>query len=131
EAVRRYRTLATLPFDHDRRMVSVLVDDQAGQRMLISKGAPESVLDRCVDVPESARRALDAEFDAGSRVVAVASRRLPGHEQLTAADERDFTLDGFLVFLDAPKTSAVGALQRLAGLGLTVKVVTGDNPKVA
>ena len=64
------------PFDHDRRCVSVLVDHD-GQRLLITKGAPEAVLDRCTDVADEARRVLDAEFAAGNRVVAVASRPAP------------------------------------------------------
>lgn len=46
-------------------------------------------------------------------------------------DEHDLTLVGLLVFLDAPKADAAGALRRLAGLGVTVKVVTGDSPAAA
>ncbi|MGZ4447524.1 MAG: magnesium-translocating P-type ATPase [Nocardioides sp.] len=121
--------VALLPFDHDRRMVSVLVRDGA-DLLLVTKGAPETVLERCVEVPDAARAALEREFEAGNRVVAVASR--PAYdEHLTAADERDLRLVGFLVFLDPPKPGAAEALARLAGLGITVKVVTGDNPAVA
>jgi P-type Mg2+ transporter len=129
--VGRYRRIATLPFDHERRLVSVLVDDDAGARTLVTKGAPETVLDRCVDVPDSARRALSAEFRAGHRVIAVATRAAPGLGALSSDDEQGLALGGFLVFLDAPKSSARGALDRLAGLGVTVKVVTGDNAVVA
>jgi Mg2+-importing ATPase len=127
------RRLAVLPFDHERRMVSVLIEESDGSRTLLTKGAPEGVLERCTDVPADAGAVLDGEFAAGSRVVAVASRTLTAtaHDALTPADEHDLTLRGFLVFLDAPKASAVGALARLAGLGLTVKVVTGDNARVA
>jgi magnesium-transporting ATPase (P-type) len=66
-ALASYPRLAVLPFDHERRMVSVLVRDPAGQLILITKGAPETVLDRCVDVPAAAREALEAEFAAGNR----------------------------------------------------------------
>ena len=58
-------------------MVSVLVRDRARHRTLIAKGAPESVLARCVDVPRRCAAALDAEFAAGNRVVAVATRDAP------------------------------------------------------
>jgi Mg2+-importing ATPase len=126
-----YETVAALPFDHDRRMASVLVRDRQGGPTLVVKGAPESVLDRCVDVPATARTALQAEFDAGNRVVAVATRAAPGLRDLTPGDERDLTYVGLLVFLDPPKPEAAAALSRLAGLGVTVKVVTGDNPAVA
>ncbi len=130
-AVGEYRRLATLPFDHERRIVSVLVEGHERQRMLVSKGAPESVLERCTGVPNSAHETLDAEFGAGSRVIAVATRALPGQQSITPDDERDLTLQGFLIFLDAPKRSAAAAIERLAALGLTLKVVTGDNPRVA
>ncbi|WP_307811532.1 cation-translocating P-type ATPase, partial [Streptomyces fildesensis] len=123
--------LGLLPFDHDRRMVSAVVRDSAGVTTLVTKGAPESVLERCVDVPDAAREALAAEFAAGNRVVAVATRTPVGEERPTAVDERGLRLAGLLVFLDPPKPDAAAALLRLAGLGITVKVVTGDNPAVA
>src|SRR5512144_370131 len=126
-----YRRLGVVPFDHDRRLVSVLVSGRTGDPMVITKGAPEAVLERCVDVPDAARQALDAEFAAGNRVVAVATRTVPGQATLTAADEQSLTLRGLLVFLDPPKATAGPALARLAALGVRVKVLTGDNPTVA
>jgi P-type Mg2+ transporter len=126
-----YQRLAVLPFDHERRMVSVLIRDRAGEQTLITKGAPESVLDRCAEVPATARDALASEFAAGNRVVAVATRAAAEARQLTAADERGLQLAGLLVFLDPPKQDAADSLQRLASLGIAVKVVTGDNPAVA
>jgi P-type Mg2+ transporter len=128
--VAEFHRLAIVPFDHDRRCVSVLVDHD-GRRLLITKGAPESVIDRCSDVPAEARAALDREFGAGNRVVAVATRAAPELDVLDAADEHDLTLAGFLVFLDQPKPSAAGSIERLTQLGITVKIVTGDNPLVA
>jgi Mg2+-importing ATPase len=130
-ALARYRRHATVPFDHERRAVSVLVEDDQGNRMIVTKGAPESVLDRCVDVPEAIHRTLDAQFAAGNRVVAVAARPVPGQTSITAADEQDLRLRGILVFLDPPKPTAGNALTRLADLGVTVKILTGDNATVA
>jgi Mg2+-importing ATPase len=123
--------LSVLPFDHERRLVSVLVRDQRGVQTMVTKGAPESVLQRCVDVPAAATAVLAEEFAAGNRVVAVATRPAPDLTQLTPADEHDLRLAGLLVFLDPPKPDAAVALARLAGLGITVKIVTGDNPAVA
>ncbi len=122
--------IAIVPFDHERRCVSVLVD-RAGERLLITKGAPEAVMDRCIDVPDAARRVLEDRFGAGNRVVAVATRVAPELDVLTVADERDLTLAGFLVFLDQPKPSAATSIARLTRLGIVVKIVTGDNPLVA
>lgn len=129
-AVADHQRVAIVPFDHERRRVSVLVD-RGGERLLVTKGAPEAVLERCHDVTDADRQALDAEFTAGNRVVAVATRDASGLTAITDADERDLTLAGYLVFLDKPKASAPGSIARLAGLGITVKVVTGDNPLVA
>jgi Mg2+-importing ATPase len=123
--------LAVLPFDHDRRMISVLIRDPAGRSILVTKGAPETVLDRCTGVTGAARTALNAEFAQGNRVIAVATRPLPEGRRPRIDDEHGLRLAGFLVFLDPPKQDAAQALRRLADLGITVKVVTGDNPAVA
>lgn len=132
EASESYRRLALVPFDHERRMVSVLLEERSNSRMVVTKGAPESVLVRCAVVPDGARMTLEAEFAAGHRVVALATRSVPTEQStLTADDEKDLRLQGFLVFLDPPKASAGEAIKRLAELGTTVKVVTGDNPAVA
>jgi Mg2+-importing ATPase len=128
-----FRRRAILPFDHERRLTSVLVEGGGHGGLLITKGAPEAVLDRCRagSVPGQARRLLEAELATGSRVVAVASRPAPGLERISRADERDLELAGFLVFLDPPKPGAKASLDRLASLGVVVKVVTGDHPVVA
>jgi len=120
-----------LPFDHERRMTSAVVVPTGGSPLLVVKGAPETVVGRCVDLPPTAATTLAAQFSAGSRVVAVATRAAPGLTAPTAADERDLALAGFLVFLDRPKDAARGSLDRLATLGITVKICTGDNPLVA
>ncbi len=123
--------LGLLPFDYERRMTTVLVDLPGEGPTVISKGAPEAVLARCVDIPSLARATMESHFRAGDRLVAVASRLAAGRTELTAGDERDLHLAGFLVFLDQPKTSARQGLKRLVDLGITVKVVTGDNALVA
>lgn len=130
-ALADYTRLGLLPFDHERNMVSVLVRDGAGVLTHITKGAPETVLDRCLDVPDEARAALDTEFAAGNRVIAVATREASEARSPVAADEHGLKLAGYLVFLDPPKADAEDALRRLASIGIAVKVVTGDNPTVA
>jgi Mg2+-importing ATPase len=130
-ALAGHQRVGSLPFDHERRMASVLVEGPGGRLMLVTKGAPESVLARCGTVPAAARAALDAEFAAGHRVVAVATRDMGRRRRLTAGDEHSLDYAGLLVFADPPKPDAAAALHRLAGLGVTVKVVTGDNATVA
>jgi P-type Mg2+ transporter len=122
--------VAEAPFDHERQLGSVLADGPAG-RLLVAKGAPEAILARCADVPAGAAAALDRLFAAGSRVVAVATRPADGLATLTPAAEHDLDLRGFLCFADPPKVDAAPSLERLAELGVTVKLVTGDNGRVA
>jgi Mg2+-importing ATPase len=117
-------------FDYERRMMSVLVDGPDG-RLVVTKGAPESVLAACPSVPDEARAAVDAEFAAGSRVVAVATRDGSPLSSLDPEHERDLTLVGFLAFDDPQKPDAAASLARLADLGIAVKIVTGDNERVA
>ncbi|HXR11098.1 MAG TPA: magnesium-translocating P-type ATPase [Gaiellaceae bacterium] len=121
--------LDRIPFDHERQIASALVDAPQG-RMLIAKGAPEGVLARCATVPAEAGATLDRLFASGTRVVAVASRPAT-LDHLSRDDERDLSLDGFLCFTDPAKANVRESLARLAGLGITVKIVTGDNGQVA
>ncbi|GAB3127493.1 magnesium-translocating P-type ATPase [Glaciibacter psychrotolerans] len=127
----QFTQLALVPFDHQRRMTSVLVREHAGAVRIVTKGSPEDVMARCRALPADAAAVLDALYDAGSRVVAVATREAPDLTTIGPADERDLVLDGFLVFIDRPKESARDSLAELAKLGIAVKIATGDNAKVA
>ena len=122
-AVRRLREV---PFDYERKRMTVVVADDGGRR-LISKGAPETVLTLCSAVPDAAEEWLGRAFDAGRRVVAVASRAVDGADD----SEAGLTLDGFLVFTDPVKADAAASLERLRRLGVEVKIITGDNDRVA
>jgi Mg2+-importing ATPase len=130
QPVARYRRVGFLPFDHERRRTTALVDGPEG-RLLVTKGAPEDILARCDQVPAAARAALEAELERGGRVVAVATRPAPGLAAPEADEEHGLSLAGLLAFLDAPKRGATEALAHLADLGVTVKVLTGDHPTVA
>jgi len=122
--------LDSLPFDHERQLASVLVELPEGRRLIVTKGAPEAVLARCGAVPAEARGTLDGLFSTGVRAVAVASREATV-ERLGGDDERDLSLDGFLCFTDPAKADVPESLARLDRLGITVKIVTGDNGQVA
>ncbi len=125
-----YERLGLLPFDHERQLASVVVR-AAGTATLVTKGAPEAVLERCTDVPAEARALLDRLFGEGARVVAVATREAGGLTAPSAADEKDLRLAGFLTFVDRPKAGAGAAVAQLAALGIAVKIITGDNGAVA
>lgn len=126
-----WRVLARLPFDHDRQLTSVLLEHPARGRIVVTKGAPEGVLSRCEAVPAESHPYLEAQFADGVRLIAVAVRPAPEQTTLDVGDEQHLALAGFVGFTDPPKDDVAAALERLAELGITVKVVTGDNPVVA
>src|SRR5690606_23213491 len=125
-----YRRVAVCPFDHDRRRVSVLVDGPEG-RVLVTKGSPEELLTRCRDVPATARALVTDQLRRGARLLAVATRPAPELQDVSPRDEQHLSLVGLLAFHDPPKLAATAALRKLAQLGVTVKIITGDHPLVA
>ena len=126
-----FTRIAEAPFDYERRLMSVLVQDGSGRRLLVTKGAPESLLARCGATGAALTSTLDEQFKAGKRIIAVATRDGAGLSAVTPDDERDLTLAGLLTFEDRPKSDAGAALARLKRLGIDVKIVTGDNDQVA
>jgi Mg2+-importing ATPase len=133
-----------VPFDFERRCVSVLAETE-GQRFLIIKGAPETLLAKAgaLDMGDGVARPLDADARAaldrlqqeqavqGNRVLAVAWKAMPkDRADIRDADERDLVVAGFCVFVDPPKPSAAVAIARLAAAGVRVKVVSGDHEAV-
>jgi P-type Mg2+ transporter len=130
-AASAYRVVDRMPFSYDRQMASVLVDAPDGRRLLICKGAPEALLSRCTNANDTLRETLDREFENGIRAIAVASREAPGLAGIGENDERELVASALLLFADEPKADARASLERLAALKITLKIVTGDNPKVA
>ena len=132
-----------VPFDFVRRRLSVVVMYEK-QALLITKGAPESVLPLCASfrvagtstlLDAATRGAIEALFtrysEGGSRLLAVASRAVGDQTQFGVADEHDLTLAGFVTFLDPPGEGVDAAIVALKQDGVTVKVITGDNEHVA
>lgn len=121
--------LAELPFDHVRRMQSVLVERE-GAQWLLAKGAADSLVRRAKAISPALELAVGEAERQGSRVLLLARRPWPRGE-FDAAAETDLELVGALVFNDPPKVSAAAALARMAELGIEVKIVTGDSLAVA
>ena len=139
-----YVKIDEVPFDFERRRVSVLVD-KGGVRTLIVKGAPEDLLRLAVDVETEAgvepmtparRRQLTEAFEAygrdGFRALGIAVKSEPQDQtKAVAHDESRLTFAGFALFLDPPKPSAGEAVRALGEAGVEIKILTGDNELVA
>ncbi len=141
-----WRKIDEVPFDFERRRVSVLLDD-GRERLLVLKGAPEDVL-RLASAYEVDAAGGIAAFDAGARarvqavcddlgrqgfrVLGVASRKVAlDHPHAEVNDESNLVFAGFAAFLDPPKPQAEEALQALTRIGISVKILTGDNELVS
>jgi Mg2+-importing ATPase len=122
--------LDELPYDFERRMVSVLVELD-GIPTIVTKGALEPVLERCGSLggvgPDDLRRRFEALSAEGLRVLGVATARRPGTASLGPDDEQGLVLAGLVCFTDPPKDDAADAIAELASLGVRTKVITGDN----
>ena len=135
-----YQKLDEVPFDFERRRMSVAVQ-RDGHRLLICKGAVEEVVavsrrgraaGQSVPLDATLGTQLRATIDTlngdGFRVVAVAIRDLPADQDVCSLrDEAELELVGYIAFLDPPKDSAAAAISALAAHGVQVKVLTGDN----
>ncbi|WP_248767342.1 magnesium-translocating P-type ATPase [Pseudomonas sp. MWU12-2345] len=141
-----YSKVDELPFDFVRRRLSIIVQDSRADHLLVCKGAVEEMLaisshvmegNEVVALDEQRRKALlalanDYNKD-GFRVLLLATRDIPKPQtkgQYKTADERDLVIRGFLTFLDPPKETAGPAIAALREIGVTVKVLTGDNAVV-
>jgi Mg2+-importing ATPase len=132
-----------IPYDFVRKCLSVVVADASGAHCLITKGALDKVLTLCTTAgPDAAaldsdlRASIEARFEAwsaqGYRVLGVASRAVAAQsEPYTRADERDLCFAGFLLFMDPPKADVRQTIADLAQRGVQLKIITGDNQKVA
>jgi Mg2+-importing ATPase len=139
-----WKKIDEVPFDFERRRVSVLVERDE-TRMLAVKGAPEDILGLCTQyedatgaaVPldeaalQSINRLLDQLGTDGFRVLGIAWRKVaPDHAYAVVTDESELVFCGFAAFLDPPKISAGPVLAALQASGVQVKILTGDNELV-
>ncbi|WP_064445454.1 magnesium-translocating P-type ATPase [Micromonospora sp. NBRC 110037] len=134
--------IAEAPYDFTRQRLSLLVRD-GDEPILVTKGALRAVLDVCAtartaagtvpldEVRERVLRRFAALSDQGDRVLGLAVRAMPGATAVAVADEREMTLVGLLAFQDPPRADAAAAIRRLADMGVTVRLVTGDNRHAA
>ena len=144
-AATRWQKVDEIPFDFERRRMSVVVSEQPQVHQLICKGALQEVLNVCSQVrygdeivPLSEtllariRRVTDDLNRQGLRVVAVASKVLPARcDDYGRVDESDLILEGYIAFLDPPKETTAPALKALKASGIAVKILTGDSELVA
>ena len=137
----RFSKIDEIPFDFERRRMSVVLKRGDDAHILICKGAVEEIFAVCARYADNNETgALDeshlaqakettAKLNAdGFRVIAVAFKEMPPLQATySVADEAGLTLLGYIAFLDPPKETAAAAIATLKAAGIQVKILTGDN----
>jgi len=141
--VSAYTKLDEEPYDFVRKRLSVLVSS-GGKNFMVTKGALSSVLEVCLTAETSTgevvaiaplRAQIQAQFEAGSsqgyRTLGIAYRDLPAQTKIGKGDEAQMTFLGFLTLYDPLQSGIVQSLSSLRDLGISLKLITGDNALVA
>jgi len=137
-----YKKLDEVPYDFIRKRLSILVSKD-NATLMISKGALQNVLDVCnqadsgdgtcrniADVREQILNQMQDYSIRGCRVLGLAYKNMQA-DKIKAADEAGMMLAGLLIFSDPPKPDIDKTIQALNGLGIALKIITGDNRLVA
>jgi Mg2+-importing ATPase len=138
-----YRKLDEVPYDFIRKRLSILVSKD-DKRLMVTKGALENVLAACssaetsdgkiVDIAvvrEHIKQYFDIQSSKGLRILGVAYRDVGSDPLLTRDHEAHMTFSGFIVLFDPPKPGINDTITQLAHLGISLKMITGDNKLVA
>ena len=140
-----FKKIDELPFDFERRRMSVIVKDDEDVISMVTKGALEEMLaisshveykKRITELTEEIRQEILSEVaqlnEQGLRVLGVSYKSdLEEDYDYEVKDESNMILTGYLAFLDPPKSSAAPAIETLAEYGVATKILTGDNDKVS
>ena len=144
DALTGYQKVDEIPFDFERRRLSVVVESN-GKRMMVTKGAPETMLESSssFEKPDGGVSPLDEDSrlrsrgayeklsGAGLRVLAVAYKIIEKKDAYSSQDESELTLAGYVSFADPPLEGMPETLAALRRDGVEVKILTGDNERVA
>ena len=138
-----YEKLDEVPYDFIRKRLTILVGHE-GHRVMITKGAVSNVLSVCTaaetadgatinlkEIETQIQELVKTASEQGSRTLALAYRDVGPVTDITKDHETGMTLLGFLIVQDPPKPGILETINRLAGLGVTLKVITGDNHLIA
>jgi len=141
----KYRIIKEIPFDSDRKRMSVVVEDENGMRFLITKGAPDVLLPRSAYVMDENGRKLLRDFDKNEidqaindmaakalRTIAIAMRPISNNDSLnTAFLEKDLTFIGMYGMIDPPRKEVKSAIEECNEAGIKTVMITGDHVKTA
>jgi len=134
---KKFKIISELPFDSFKMTSSFLAESSKGERFIIVKGAPETILKNCIkfsgnftksEIKEDAER----EGQDGKRVLVIAFKKVDKNKSdIKIQDEKGLTFLGYFVFEDPIKNTAKEAIDLAKKLGVQIKIITGDSKEVA
>jgi len=151
EAIRKYRPfdlsgyqkLDEVPYDFVRKQLSILMS-KGDMHLMVTKGALSNVLAACssaeiakgkiVDiaaVKEQVRQHLEEFSRKGFRTLGIAYKDVGSNTVISREEEADMTFLGFLILFDPPKPGIIETIRQLKHLGVSLKIITGDNRLLA
>jgi Mg2+-importing ATPase len=138
-----YRKQDEIPYDFLRKRLSIAVT-QGNAHLILTKGALDNILEVCssVEIKEgnivdiaSMKDLIQKHFEEfsnkGFRTLGIAYKNIPADKLINKSDEKDMTFLGFLILFDPPKANIIDTIARLKNLGVSLKIITGDNHLVA
>lgn len=142
DSLKTYKKVDEIPFDYTRKKMTIVISDDDQHYRIITKGALEEVLKGCTkvidgeDVKPLTQEMIERINEeakslamGGMQVIALAeSNDYPGQEHFSSANETEMMFAGFVAFLDPAKKGVKTTLKKLRAIGISPKVLTGDNP---
>jgi Mg2+-importing ATPase len=134
KSLNAFTCIQEIPFEFNRRRMSMVVE-RRGQRILISKGAPESILevskaedDRTRSKTKASSYSLIEKYrQTRNRLIALAIKEIENKTKYSTTDESNLTFTGLVILSDPPKEDAAPAISRLRSLGIKLKILSGDD----
>lgn len=138
-----YEKLDEIPYDFVRKRLSILVSKD-GTNLMITKGALPNILEICslaeaepgktveiFDLKERIEQQFEEFSEKGLRTLGVAYRQMDQQEKIKKEQETGMIFLGFLFFFDPPKPDIIKTIENMGQLGISLKIITGDNKFVA
>ncbi|MHA3785921.1 cation-translocating P-type ATPase [Mycoplasma sp. Z244C] len=124
----KFEKISSLPFDSDRKMMSVLIKAPNGQKILITKGAPDVIFNKCHKLDPKLREMNEDWSNNAIRVIAVAYKMMPAEtDSISLEDEKDLVFSGLVGLIDPPRANVKASIEEAKNAGIKTVMITGDH----
>ncbi|WP_029513632.1 cation-translocating P-type ATPase [Mycoplasmopsis primatum] len=127
ELLANHNILSSLPFDSNRKMMSVLIQDKDNKLLMFTKGAPDVIISKCNNIDKKAIMDINNQWASQSyRVLAFAKKEVK-NKDINFDDENDLTFVGLIAMIDPPRANVAESINQAKKAGIKTVMITGDN----